>query len=107
MSQPVTGIPNLPMILLKKRICALPPDVRRLLTSFLSTFYGLSMVAQGTAAVLAIALNELSDDSESPLIHDKEMRDLLSMKSSLLLSDIQDLTKAISDLELSLEDRQL
>lgn len=97
--QHVEGIPSIPMILLKRHISRMRADGKRRLSSFLLTFYGRSMAAQGWAAVTMDGLKQLQSMAPSLSTDQSERINSLCQTASLLLKEIQNLSEAIGDLE--------
>lgn len=91
--------PNLQMILLKKQLSKFSEVEKRRLHSFLLTFYGSSMEAQGTAAVLVENLRVAQDIQQSHSTIPSEMVTCLLQNALLTLEAIQELSDQIGDLE--------
>ena len=72
---------------------------KRALNTFLSTFYGQSMAAQGVAAALQGSIERFKDSKKSQSINQSEMLEELSVIASLLLTDIQNLSEILGRLE--------
>lgn len=98
------NIPNLQMILLRKHISQLPREAARLLTSFLSTSYAASMVAQGWAALQDHELRQLRDTAPFLSTIPPQKVAWLCTRSSLLLEEIQNLSESVGQVLSALED---
>lgn len=90
---------NTPTILHKRHSSPYRADAKPALISFLSTFYGQSMVAQGHAAILVDSLRQELDMELPHLMSLEEKMEGLYTKSCLLLEAIQNLSEAIGEVE--------
>src|SRR5690606_30929026 len=98
---------TLQMTLLKRQLCAsLRREDQQTLKQLLSTFYALSMVAQGHTAVLVDELRQLQGIRKSRLTHPSTANRIaqLTTTSLLALEEIQNLSEAIGETESALED---